>query len=270
MGVAALSTVVAMPALTRGPLPPGTYWRRRLFVALSATGIVFVAATALGFVDDGSGEEPAARQAGASSTATPAPSSAPSATAEPTAQAGEQQQEKRGKKSARKRQKLAAPSGRCAPGDITVTPTTKSAVAGQPIEVTFDLQTRTNPACHWQVDSRRLAVRITDDGREIWSTRHCRDGIPAQEVVVRRAVPTEVSLTWDARRSDDGCPKATEWVLPGEYDVTAAALGGEPTQRSIRLYAPGQAPTTADLEAEVRTGNALERLQRRQAAQDED
>lgn len=259
-----------MPALTRGPLSPGTYWRRRLFVALSATALVFVTASAFGLVGDrtdgASDQEPAARQAGApwnpepGADSTSPPSAAPDATATPEQQGTQQRK--------RKRERLATPSGRCAAGDITVTPTTKHAVAGQPIELRFALRTRTNPACHWTVDGRRLAVRITDDAGEVWSTRHCRADVTSHEIVVRRAVPTEVSLTWDARRSDDGCREATEWVLPGEYDVTAAALGGEPTERPLRLYAPGEAPTETELRAEVRTGNALERLQRRQAARE--
>lgn len=261
-----LATVVDMPAMTRGPLPAGTYWRRRLFVGLLATGVVFVIATSLGAGGDATpDQDPVARHAGSESTAQSAAPSSDSTRAEE--EATQDAQGNTGDKKTGKR--LATPSGDCAAGDIEVKPTTKQAVAGQPIELTLALRTRTNPACHWTVNQKRIAVRISDSDGEVWSTRHCSGEIDAQQVVLRSAEPTEVALTWDARRSDDGCPEETEWVLPGQYDVTAAVLGGEPGERSLKLVAPGEASSKPELQAEVKTGNALERLEKRQQ-RDED
>ncbi|QYJ03751.1 hypothetical protein KUV85_15700 [Nocardioides panacisoli] len=252
-----------MPAMTRGPLPPGVYWRRRLFVGLLALSIVFVIATALGLGSDGSSDDaPVAQQAGAEATHTvtlPPEGGATTAptTSTPTAKAT------KGKKNKRAEPELAAPSGNCAAGDVRVTPVTERAVAGRPIELTLSLQTRTDPACHWRVGKQRLAVRVSGDGGEVWSTRHCQQAIPSQQVVLRREVATELTITWDARRSSPGCPDATEWVLPGEYVVTAAALGGEPREQALRLVAPQAGSAAPDLPAEVKTGNALDRIKQR-------
>ena len=54
-----------MPPLTRGPLPAGVYWRRRVFVLLLASTLVFVIASVLGGGSDGKDDDvPAAQQAG--------------------------------------------------------------------------------------------------------------------------------------------------------------------------------------------------------------
>lgn len=246
--------------MTRGRLPASVYWRRRLFVGLLALSIVFVIASLLGAGSDGSSAEPVAQQSAeaadtdTSSGATTTPPSAPATVAESPTQE-EQATE------------LAAPSGTCAPEDVRITPITQKAVAGRDVEIDLSLQTRTDPACHWRVGAKQLAVRISGQGGEVWSTRHCQQGIPSKTVVLRKDVATKLTFTWDARRSDEGCPKATEWVLPGEYVVTAAALGGEPQQQTLELVAPSatQRPEPKAEESpkageatEQSTGNAQE------------
>lgn len=249
-----------MPAMTRGPLPAGIYWRRRLFIGLLALSVAFIVATSLGAGSDGSSEEAVARPAGAEPTATvtmPSDSRAEgevAGEASPTAEQPERKQKRR----------LAEPSGACAAGDVVVTPVTERAVAGQPVRLTLSLQTRTTPACHWRVGPQRLAVRISGAGEEVWSTRHCAEGVPAKRLVVRRTVATELTVTWDARESEPGCPEATEWVLPGEYVVSAAALGGEPREQALRLVAPTAQDGAPEHRAEQKSGNALQRIQQRQ------
>lgn len=241
-----------MPAMTRGPLPPGIYWRRRVFVGLLALSMVFLVVSWLGDWSDGSSDdEPAAAQAGAVEEATH------TVTADPSPKA---KQSKKNKK--RPEPTLAAPSGRCAPADVVVTPIVKQAVAGRPVTIKLSLQTRTTEACNWRVGPNKVAVKISDGGGEIWSTRHCK-GIPGQAVVVRRTVATEVSFTWNARESDYGCPKATEWVLPGELSLVAAAYGGEPTHETFTLMTPQAAPEPKKLKAKKKKGNALNRIDQR-------
>lgn len=250
-----------MPAMTRGPLPAGVYWRRRLFIGLLALSIVFIIATSLGAGSDGSSEQPVARQAGAEPTATVTVPSDDSTDGEAVEESSSTTPQAKRKK---KKQQLAEPSGACAAGDLVVTPVTERAVAGQPVSLTLSLQTRTTPACYWRVGPQRLAVRISGAGEEVWSTRHCGDGVPAKRLVVRRTVATELTVTWDARESDPGCPDATEWVLPGEYVVSAAALGGEPREQALQLVAPTAQDRPPEHRAEQKSGNALQRIQQRQ------
>jgi hypothetical protein len=53
-----------------------------------------------------------------------------------------------------------------------------------------------------------------------------------------------VKLTWDARRSETGCPVRTEWALPGTYHLDVAALAGQPQDVTFLLTAPSPAEVT--------------------------
>ena len=59
-----------------------------------------------------------------------------------------------------------------------------------------------------------------------------------------QAEPTRVRLTWDARRSEPGCPVQTEWALPGTYHLHVAALAGQPQDVTFLLTAPSPAEVT--------------------------
>jgi hypothetical protein len=231
-----------MGTTARGPLPPGVYWRRRAFVGLLVVALVFVGVNLLrGGSDGSSGEAPVAQQA--------AEEVEPShtVTAEPTPKATQQSGARKNQ-----RQKQAAPSqgptfdpevladpeGTCAAGDITVRPQVEDAVAGRDVTIGLSLQTQQTEACTWQLTPKRVAVKITGKAGTVWSSRECRDAVPRQEVVVRRAIATVVEMTWDARESDRGCTEYREWLLPGKFRVVAATLGGEPGGTGFDLAKP--------------------------------
>lgn len=139
---------------------------------------------------------------------------------------------------------VAAPQGPCDPADILVTPAVaRGAVAGGDVAIGLSLRTLQAEACTWQVGPKSVVVKIADGPREIWTTRHCRKAVPVQPVVVRRATSVAVSLTWNARKSDEGC-RAGKWVLGGTYSVAAATLGGEPTETEFVLGAPARPTIT--------------------------
>ena len=46
-------------------------------------------------------------------------------------------------------------------------------------------------------------------------------------------------MAWNARESNQGCTRRTEWVLPGDFTIAAAALGGEPAEADFSLVGPG-------------------------------
>lgn len=223
---------------TRGPLEPAVYWRRRVFVLGVAFALVFGIARALGGGSDASsGDRPAAEQAGAQvrpsatvtagakptgGTATATPSGAATVATAPTTPT------------------LAAPQGPCPAADVVVTPSVPApAVAGTDVRLRLSLQTRTAEACTWQVAKDTVIVRISDDGRQLWTTQQCPRAAPPTPVVVRRAVATVVDLTWrSARESDAACSLRTDWVTSGTYTIAAAALGGEPVSTEFTLLKP--------------------------------
>lgn len=223
---------------TRGPLPAGTYWRRRAFVLGLAFSLVFVIARWLGGSSDGASDEtPAATQAGAEVAATgtvtageTTEASAPGSTSGSTGSGTPTEPT------------LAAPEGVCAPEDVVVTPSVADpAEGGGDVTITLSLQSRESEACTWQVSRSTVAVKISRGAEEVWTTAHCPRAVPSQSVVVRRAVVTEVELTWNARESAAGCSARTDWVLPGELTIHASALGGEPASAEFTLRKPAAA-----------------------------
>lgn len=233
-----------MPPLTRGPLPAGVYWRRRAFVLLLAATLVFVIASVLGGGSDAKDDDvPAAQQAGgevkASQTITVAD---------------------------RKRRKakrtggvqgptydpavMAEPDGNCEPADIKITPRVDAAVAGDPVTIGLSLQTVQADACYFRIGADKVTVKVTKAGREVWTSRECPDPVPSESVVVRRVVATVVPMTWTpfpvGRRGAE-CPGTDDWLLPGRFTVTAAALGGEPAQSDFELVLPTPETTTTTL-----------------------
>jgi hypothetical protein len=242
-----------MPPTTRGPLPSGVYWRRRLAL-LSILLVVFLG---LGKViangsDGSSGTGDKATQAGAATTASPTAT----AIATPKGDKGKQGKGK-GKGKGDKASEtptptptptptvpvLPDPTGPCSDSDVFVTTSVASAVGGSDITFMLNLQAGTSEACTWQVSPDTIVMKISSGPDDVWLSEECPDAIPTQDVVVRRTSVTQVPVVWkDAKRSDEGCTGRTAWALPGFYHVYTAALGGEQTDVQFELVAP-TAPT---------------------------
>jgi hypothetical protein len=220
-----------MTSMTRGPLPPGVYWRRRLFVlGLAAALVVIIAGALRGGSDGSSGTDPSgvAEQAAGTPLGTPSDdksrtpgrkktkNTTPTPTATP----------------------LPEPTGACTEDDLLVQPVIDQAVAGRDVPIALELRTSTTEACTWQVSPNDLTLKVTSGSDDIWASRQCPRAVPTQDVVVRRDTTTTVAVVWNGRRSDEGCTRLTEWALPGYYFVAAAPLGGEPTEVQFRLVAP--------------------------------
>lgn len=215
-------------------LPPGVYWRRRAFVLGIAFALVFVIARLLTAGSDGSSDErPAAEQAGGEVKETAAGDEGADATAGATSAAT-------GPATVPTTPTLAVPDGECAAADVVVTPSiAPGATAGRDVTISLSLQTRESEACTWQVSADSLVVKVAQGAEDVWTTRQCQQAIPAQSVVVRRAVPATIQLTWaEARESTDGCTRRAGWADPGDFTVAAAALGGEPAEADFTLSAP--------------------------------
>ena len=141
-----------------------------------------------------------------------------------------------------------APSGPCPDGDVLVTPTVPDPVAGRDVTIVLNLQMGTTEACTWRVSSDSVTVKIYAGADDVWLSRECPGAIPAQDVVVRRDVATAVPMIWSSKRSDEYCTNRTAWVLPGVYQVAAAALEGEGTDVAFELRTPVAAVVTQTVE----------------------
>jgi hypothetical protein len=219
-----------MSSLTRGPLPPRVYWRRRVLLVALAVVLVFVLARLLNAGSDATSAPDAATPVAGVPTSTPTPSA--TATTPPRTDG------RQPKKKKRSEPVLAAPTGSCADADIAVTPTVPKAVAGREVFLVLKLRTIQAEACTWEVSPETLTLKITSGNDDIWASRQCPRVVPTRSVVVRSAVSTSVGVTWNARRSDEECSRLTNWALPGFYHLAAAALAGEPADVQFELEAP--------------------------------
>ena len=236
-----------MTGTTRRRLPARVYWTRRLMVLGIATLLVVGIARLLGGSSDGSSgadrAAPAAQTSPRSQTST-----LPS---EPTSGSTTSSSQHHAKNTATPTP-LAMPSGPCAADDVAVTPSVPHPVAGSDISLLLELSTITSPACDWKLSGSTLALRITSGSDLIWTTVQCGRSIPAQDLVLRNTQVTSVRVTWNAKRSEPGCPKMTAWALPGTYHLHVAALGGEPQESTFLLTTP--APPEVTRTAKPQTG----------------
>jgi hypothetical protein len=224
-----------MTSMTRGPLPPGVYWRRRALVIGLAVVLVMVFANLLGNGSDGSSDDDGVAEQAAGS-----PTSSPSE--DPTRKQG-------GKKKNKPSPTptitpMPDPTGPCLEDDILVQPVVERAVAGSDVTIGLELRTRTAEACTWQVSPSHLTLKVTSGSDDIWASQECPRAVPVEEVVVRQDFTTTIGVVWDGRRSEPGCritdcPRSDAcWALPGYYHVAAAPLGGEPAEVQFQLTAP--------------------------------
>ncbi len=213
-------------ARPRGPLPARVYWVRRALVLGLAFLLIFGFARLLGRNDgeDSAGDSGSgvAEQAAGEPSATTTTQTTPSDTSKA--------------KPKKTRTPLPQPTGACKPEDVTVEPDLDRGVGGGRIEIPF-LLTGVEEACTFQVSNSTMVIKITSGNDLIWSSQQCAT-VPSQDVVVRSATTTKVTLVWNGRRSDDDCSRSAKWAEAGWYHVEAAALGGEPTSDKFELVNP--------------------------------
>jgi hypothetical protein len=211
--------------VTRGRLPARVYWVRRLSVLGVAVLLVVGIAQLLGGSGGGSGGPD--RATTVADTSTPA-----------TGGSDARHQGRHHHRATDHSTQLAAPSGPCPASDIAITPSVPHPVAGGDISLVLDISTIATPACTWTLSGQTLALRITSGQHLIWTTVQCARTIPTQDLVLRRSDPTKVTITWNARHSEPGCPRLTDWARLGTYHLDVAALAGQPQEVTFVLQAP--------------------------------
>jgi hypothetical protein len=216
---------------------------RRLMVLGIATLLVVGIAKLLGGSSDGSSGDDAARTVAVTSSHTAGTVPSGPATYRPSSDTSSHGKH-HGKQADDPVTPMAMPSGPCAASDVAITPSVPSPVAGRDISLVLDISSLNTPACTWTLSGRTLALKITSGNDLIWTTTECARAIPQQDLVLRQAEPTRVRLTWDARRSEPGCPVRTAWALPGTYHLHVAALAGQPQDVAFLLTTPSPAEVT--------------------------
>jgi hypothetical protein len=230
-----------MARMTRGRLPARVYWVRRLMVLGIAGLLVVGLAKMLGGSSDASSGNDAARDVAATSPTTGAVTPSTPVTSSPAT--GSVRHHDRQKSDATATP-VAMPSGPCAASDVAITPSVPRPVAGRDIDLVLDVSSVETPACTWTLSAKTLALKITSGNDLIWTTTQCARAIPQQDLVLRQSQPTRVRLTWDAQRSEPGCPARSVWALPGTYHLEVAALAGRPQSVTFLLSAPSPAHVT--------------------------
>jgi hypothetical protein len=224
-----------MTGTARGRLPARVYWVRRLMVLGIALLLVVGIARLLGGSSDGSsGPDRATPVADTPSSDGTGPSA-------PHTRRGAHHHRSHADATP---SPVAMPSGPCADNDVAITPSVPQPIAGSDISLVLDISTITSPACDWTLSGRSLALKITSGPDLIWTTVQCAKVIPTQDLVLRNSAPTRVRLTWNARRSEPGCPKVTDWAKLGTYHLHVAALSGQPQDVTFTLVAPSPPEVT--------------------------
>ncbi|PRX99822.1 hypothetical protein [Allonocardiopsis opalescens] len=217
-----------------GPVPPETYWRRRVFVLAGVFGIIALVAWACSALagpgdDTGAGDPgPAAASAspsptpeqsvpldpGSGASPSPQPSESPSGTPAPGASGVPADD---AQPAANTGQQAGAP---CAPENVVVTFDIDREVyaAGQEPRFEVTVVNTSDVMCTFDVAPEQLEVRVTSGSDRIWSNLDCAEqGTDPQEL--QRGVPHTERIDWDRMRSFTDCRDAAITAQPGTYVV---------------------------------------------------
>jgi hypothetical protein len=232
----ALTSVAGMTGRAQTRLPARVYWvRRSMVLGIALLLVVGIARLLGGSSDASSGPDQAGRVADTS-----AGTGGPSA----TGGARTRHHHRHRSHTLASASPAAVPSGPCADNDVAITPSVPHPIAGGDISLVLDISSITSPACDWTLSGRTLALKITSGSDLIWTSVQCAKAIPTQSLVLRNTAPTRVKLAWNARRSEPGCPRVTDWAKLGTYHLHVAALSGQPQDATFTLVAPSPPEVT--------------------------
>lgn len=250
-----------------GPLPPVTYWRRRVFAAGAGVLAVALLAVIIGGLVEADDQQPVRGTAGTSNlTAASSRSSAPAPnrqTARPNSTATAGPRATSGAPGRPTAKPAAAPSGQPQPtgsqpaGSQPAPPTTKQVppgppqpcpdavvkVTGTPAEPSYPVGQRPllrlelvnvgSVPCTRDVSRklREIVVTSADGATRLWSSNDCYN---PPEPDVRTMQPNQAltfSLNWAGRTSAPGCPVDRKTLPAGTYQVVGklGGLTGAPT-----------------------------------------
>jgi hypothetical protein len=207
--------------LTVGPHPSAVYWRRRALVAAPLLIILVTFTTCLATGSDGSTPKP---KAAADNNATsPTPTPTPSATVTPsTAPAPDWSSSPTPPVIPPPTPTPTGPLA-CADKDLALVALVEKdtyRVGRQPRFKLSVTNSSTRP-CLRDVGSGQQELWVTSGVKKLWSSDHCSPNKGSDSRTIYAGEKLTYWLTWSARTSDVGCPKAHSDVGAGTYQLTA-------------------------------------------------
>jgi hypothetical protein len=113
---------------------------------------------------------------------------------------------------------------KCLDSDIRVTADTEAASIpqGADSQLTMTVRNLGPTACLRDVGPVANEVEITSGGVHVWSSDDCNPSQKSDVVTLEPRGKAVVKVTWNGRRSQNGCPKGVNSVArPGRYVVVA-------------------------------------------------
>lgn len=194
--------------------PPEAYWRRRAIALAGVLATVGLVTWACSGGDDDEGGP--LRNAAVLSTpsARPTPFAMPTITVTATAKVTV-------RSAAPKRDGDA-----CAPSDVVanLTPTAQSYQGKAQPQFRLSVVNTGDHSCTLGVGPKELEVRVSSGSDRVWSSADCVRGSGSSIQLLKRGIPYLSTVTWDRRRSSDGCAGGRDLARPGTY-VAAVKAG---------------------------------------------
>jgi hypothetical protein len=217
-----------------GRLAPEVYRRRRivaavvagLLVVLLAVGIVTAVTSVLGPEEPGTAGEPEAAAPAATATEepfadfTPRPdgSTAPTASAAPTP--------------------TAEPVEECGSALAVTASTDRQSYPPdvQPV-LRLTLENTGEDPCRVNAGTSQMVYEVVSGRDTVFDSRHCQAEPQDREVTLDPGEEVWAELTWDLRRSLEGCAEPGEEAQPGHYRLVVSL--GERTSEPVRFVLEG-------------------------------
>ncbi|GAA2115307.1 hypothetical protein [Actinomadura alba] len=125
----------------------------------------------------------------------------------------------------------------CAPEDVVINLDSKAdAYRGKarPQFLVSVVNTGKRP-CTFGVGPKELELRVTSGPDRIWSSAHCARGDGSSIRLLKRGIPYAATVTWDRKRSTNGCDGSRSLARPGTYVVAVKPDHQRPRREVFRL-----------------------------------
>jgi hypothetical protein len=125
----------------------------------------------------------------------------------------------------------------CVPADVvaTLTPTAQAYPGKTQPQFRLSVVNTGDRACTLGLGPKEFEIRVMSGSDRVWSSADCVRGSGSAIRLLRRGVPYLTAITWDRRRSSDGCTGSREVARPGTYVVGVRAGKVKVARQVFRL-----------------------------------
>lgn len=93
--------------------------------------------------------------------------------------------------------------------------------AGQAPDFSLNVVSTQPRSCSFNVGSGHMVLVVKEGSATIWNSADCASGTANLITVLKRGVPTVLSIAWDRKTAAPGCPGHRQPVPAGSYTVRA-------------------------------------------------